>query len=951
MKVPVRTQCRLLALMLICACARSAKTQEVMINEIMTAPSERQLIGGPGVRPHLGPGGAWFDPEFDDQSWAAATPPMGFGHEDLATDLGRQMVGQTCSLYLRKVFSLSEEALGFGPSFVLAIDYEDGFIAYLNGQEVARRNLGQEPAFVYHDQPAYNERFGRGEEEISLAGFEHLLKAGDNTLAIQVHNRVGEFKDTFRFGAALTINAMQPVEIIGRADRWRCFVGVTEPSGGLADLEVEGDPDFIDWIELHNPGTTGVSLMNWSITDTRRNDRKWVFPDIQLEGGGYLVLLASGHDVRIPEGRFLHTNFKLDAEGEYLGLFDAGGRLVHELGDTPLQVFTHSYGIAPGSNELVYFDVASPGSANQGNTFIGVAAPPRFGCNPGFYAHDLLLDLFSDQDDVSIRYTTDGTEPALGHGTEYTASILLTDSTAVRARSFKAGWIPSPTVTRTYLIKEPAALQSMLSISLVADPNRSLYAPHGVTSIVGGSGLFGAWRALNSSDYNIPLNRGRAFEKPGSLELFPPHSGDWYQDDIGIRISGSRHTRGQYLLTHLRNDPWYGFWREKPSLSVFFRKDYGEGRLEFPWVSGYDQTRFESLKLRAGKVDWENPFIVDEFMRRLFVDMGQVGSMGELVNLFVNAEFKCYYNLAERIREPFLQMRHASSAPWDVIADGRAEEGDVQAWDEMLSFFSRHSIKTLSEYQTAEGTLDLVNFIDYLLVNIYGANWDWPEQNYVAARERKEGARFQFYVWDAEASLDTRRVDPTVHDAFTDVLRAKDPAPVPLIYQAISASPEFRLLFADRVQAHFFHEGALTTSRLSGQLTLLAQALNPSMQYVRAGDEVHLGPLLDWVDTRGTVLLSQFAREGLWPSTLAPDINQLGGDVSSGFEMVLSNTNLSGDIYFTMDGTDPRSPGGYVQGSRYIEPIVISQDSTLNARVHDGREWSPLLSGSFTVKL
>ena len=726
-------------------------------------------------------------------------------------------------------------------------------------------------------------------------------------------------------------------------------MGVTEPSGGLADPTIDNDADFVDWIELYNSTSNTLSLKGWSITDSRKKIRKWIFPEMSLAGGDYLVLLASGQDVNTPDGSYLHTNFKLSAKGEYLGLYDANGILVHELGGYPPQVFSHTYGLASSSNQGVYFDIATPGSANTGNEFTGIMSPPEFSHSPGFYSDDVLLDLWSTQDAATIRYTTDGSVPTLDNGQDYTSPVVLTESTVIRARAFRSGWIPSATVTRSYLIKEPEALQSMCSISLVADPNRSLYKPYGVTSIVGGTGLFGAWRALGPSDYNITLNRGRAFEKQASLEIFPPDQDQWYQDDIGIRISGSDHTRGQYLLTNLRDNPWFGIWREKPSLGLFFRKDYDQDRLEFPLIPGYEQTHFESLKLRAGKVDWENPFFIDELMRRLFVDMDQVGSLGTMVNLFVNGQFKCYYNLAEKIREPFLQMRHASQAKWDVITDGLPEEGDTQNWDNMLSFFATHPIKTVEDFQTASEYLDLVNFIDYLLINLYGANWDWPEQNYLAAKERTEGSLFRFYVWDAEACLDISRTDPGKQDAFTEMLKGKDPSPIGLIYQAISASPEFRILFSDRLQKHFFNNGALTQSNISNQMTLLTETLNPSLQYVRGKDGINLEPLLDWVEIREAVFLAQCRREGLWPSLLAPTINQWGGQVPFGFEVTLSNPNKSGDIYMTTDSTDPRGAGGSLQGQQYVTPIAITADGPVQARTYDGHEWSPLLNVWFEV--
>lgn len=87
-------------------------------------------------------------------------------------------------------------------------------------------------------------------------------------------------------------------------------------------LDEKGDAS--DWIEIHNSGTNAVDLYGWFLTDDSRNPRKWKFPSTNLPPNGYLVVFASGNDRTVP-GAPLHTNFKLSAGGEYLGLFKPDG--------------------------------------------------------------------------------------------------------------------------------------------------------------------------------------------------------------------------------------------------------------------------------------------------------------------------------------------------------------------------------------------------------------------------------------------------------------------------------------------------------------------------------------------------------------------------------------------------------------------------------------------------
>ncbi|MFO1461814.1 MAG: CotH kinase family protein [Verrucomicrobiota bacterium] len=93
--------------------------------------------------------------------------------------------------------------------------------------------------------------------------------------------------------------------------------------GGLKDE----DGDTPDWIELHNPDRTAINLEGWSLTDTQTNRSLWRLPAVTLPPDGYLVVFASGKDRAIP-GSPLHTNFKLDASGEYLALVKPDGETV-----------------------------------------------------------------------------------------------------------------------------------------------------------------------------------------------------------------------------------------------------------------------------------------------------------------------------------------------------------------------------------------------------------------------------------------------------------------------------------------------------------------------------------------------------------------------------------------------------------------------------------------------
>ena len=129
------------------------------------------------------PNASWNQLGFDSSSWSTGPSGFGYGDEDDAT-----VISPTMSVYVRKTFEITDAtAVEF---LVLDIDYDDGFVAYLNGQEIAR-NL------VSGGVPDFNQASDGNHEAILYQGFAperfgvdpSLLTTGTNTLAVQVHNQ------------------------------------------------------------------------------------------------------------------------------------------------------------------------------------------------------------------------------------------------------------------------------------------------------------------------------------------------------------------------------------------------------------------------------------------------------------------------------------------------------------------------------------------------------------------------------------------------------------------------------------------------------------------------------------------------------------------------------------------------------------------------------------------
>jgi hypothetical protein len=132
----------------------------------------------------------WNSLEFNDSGWSAGESGFGYGDGDDNT-----LVYQTLSLYARKSFLLEDTSII--RSAILSIDFDDAFVAYLNGREIARSHIGIPGNPPAHDDTGDIHEAGiyRGLDPEQFTVENSLLEEGINLLAIQVHNAEWESSD------------------------------------------------------------------------------------------------------------------------------------------------------------------------------------------------------------------------------------------------------------------------------------------------------------------------------------------------------------------------------------------------------------------------------------------------------------------------------------------------------------------------------------------------------------------------------------------------------------------------------------------------------------------------------------------------------------------------------------------------------------------------------------
>jgi hypothetical protein len=225
----------------------------------------------------------------------------------------------------------------------------------------------------------------------------------------------------------------------------------------LASNQNSGYVDFEggaeDWIELYNDGNLPINLAGYALTDDASMWNKWTFPTgTSIPSKSYLMIFASEKGGVVDTGDELHTNFKLKADGEYLGLFDTTGTVVSDFTPKfPSQTADVSYGYDITGNALEFFSTPTPNGPNVVGGG-GIPPPVQFSVSRGFYTIPFNLVLTATPVTLQIRYTLDGSKPTATSGILYTGPIAITTTSIVRATSFGANYLPEPKIpTHTYI--------------------------------------------------------------------------------------------------------------------------------------------------------------------------------------------------------------------------------------------------------------------------------------------------------------------------------------------------------------------------------------------------------------------------------------------------------------------------------------------------------------------
>ncbi|MDR0863640.1 MAG: CotH kinase family protein [Candidatus Symbiothrix sp.] len=498
------------------------------------------------------------------------------------------------------------------------------------------------------------------------------------------------------------------------------------------DLVRDDLQEFPDsWIELYNDSNQGVNIQNWYVSEKPDYSQGWkINQSATVPAKGYLLVYgdnaASG----------LHTSFRLESGSGSIYLFDATKNAIDSVTNFSKQPAPNiSKGrTADAADTWAYFVEATPNRKNEGKTSDRLLANPVFSQTGGVFKNAVQLSLSLPDNKPAevtlsnLHYTLDNSEPT-AHSPVYSTPLNISSTKVVKAKLIHPDYLTNRSQAHSYIITSRNLTLPVISISLdgsyLWDDEFGIYCQ--------GNGKYGL--AGNGIDYKANWNNN--WRRPVNFEYFPAANGEAALNQLGeMRIAG-------------------GWSRANPQKTfiVYGHKRFGEKQFAYDLFSTKPNQEIKSFMIRNSGNDFWYTHFRDAAIQLLFGGKVDVDYQAYQPAIFyLNGQYWGIQNLRERSEEDFILANYATENI-DMIENwwGELKAGDKTDWNTLMSKLRKSASQM--NYQWIMDQVDLNEFINYMILQIYVGNMDFPNNNMVMWKPKETGGKWRFILKDTDQGL------------------------------------------------------------------------------------------------------------------------------------------------------------------------------------------------------
>ncbi len=473
-----------------------------------------------------------------------------------------------------------------------------------------------------------------------------------------------------------------------------------------------------DWIELYNASGSPIELSDYHLSDRGSDTERYPLPEITLRAGEYCVLLLKSEPTNL-NSKYKVLPFSLSSEGEMLYLSKNG--LVVDYVRLPELATDEVYGRAKDETNFSLLASPTPGYGNSAAA--EKCAMPVESLPQGCYDDVEYLDI-ELSGEAEIYYTTNGSSPGPS-AKLYTGPIRLTETTVIRAECRAPGKTDSEVLSLAYIINENDTLPV---VSVVTAPG-NLW-DHG-------NGIYVTGPNASDEPPHFGANYWNDWERPACVSLFET-DGSGFSAPCGIKIFG-------------------GFTRSmaKKSLSCSFRDIYGCSELAYPLFGEDSFDTYESFVLRTTGQDSNRARMRDVVITSLFSDYTDVPVQKyKPVIVYLNGEYWGLHYIREKINSNYLAA-HYNSDP-DTLSVVKGGGWANPEYVDFAEYAAKHDMTDPENYDYVSSRIDVDNYIDFIITEMWIANMDPGNVKYFLNPEGK----WTWILYDTDLAFLEYQNDP-----------------------------------------------------------------------------------------------------------------------------------------------------------------------------------------------